>query len=286
MDRALRLMEIEAMWFWGTELLGYLRTRMPVAVFFPAAIFLNVAALAAGRSFEPAGFLWSTGLALLLLLQFRLWDDLVDVHRDRHAHPSRLLCRAESLTGFRLFLGVLFLVNGFWISRLEGILPLLVFCLYCVLLGLWYRLRPSRSAGHDYEYHVVLTKYPLFVYLLSCNFCAANLRLLLSLLLVYFCLGVYELLHDRRLRRLPSSRALVGIEMSVLVGVSLLMTLLFLGPFTPVLTILGTLWCFWAAAAAWFFIQYDTRTKTGPQTCTLFLLGFFQLLTFSLGGTS
>ena len=274
------------MWSWNIELLRYLRTRIPVAVFFPVALFLNVAALAVGRSSEPASFLWSTGLALLLVLQFRLWDDLVDVERDRHTHPSRLLCRAESLTGFHVLLGVFFVLNGFWISQLGGIIPLLVFWLYSLLLGLWYWLRPSRSPGRDYGYHVVLTKYPLFVYLLSGNSSSANLRLLLSLLLVYFCLGVYELLHDCRLRRLPSSRTLLGIEMSVLVGVSLLMTLVFLESLTPVITILGTLWCFWAAAMAWFFIQYHSRAETGPQTYTLFLLGFFQLLTFSLGGTS
>ena len=271
---------------WGIELIRYLRSRIPVAVFFPAALFLNVAALAAGRSFETASFLWSTGLAFLLILQFRLWDDLVDVQRDRQVHPSRVLCRAESLTGFHVLLGVLLVLNGFWISRLGGIIPLLVFWLYTLLLGLWYRLRPSRSPGRDYGYHVVLTKYPLFVYLLGGNASSPNLRLLLSLLLVYFCFGVYELLHDHRLRRLPSSRTLVGMEMSVLVGVSLLMTLVFLESMTPVIMILGALWCSWAAATAWFFFQYHSRAGTGPQTCAVFLLGFFQLLTFSLGGTS
>ena len=244
-----------------------------------------MAALAAGRSFEPASFLWSTGLAFLLILQFRLWDDLVDVQRDRHGHPSRLLCRAESLTGFDVLLGVLSVLNGFWISQLGGIIPLLVFWLYTLLLGLWYWLRPSRSPGRDYGYHVVLTKYPLFVYLLSGHSSAPIPRLLLSLLLVYFCFGVYELLHDRRLRRLPSSRTLLGIEMSVLVGVSLLMTLVLLES-VRVIAILGALWCSWAAAMAWFFIEYPSRVETGPQTYIVFLLGFFQLLTFSLGGTS
>jgi len=63
--------------------------RLPLARFVPLAVLIAWAA--GGSTVATARGLALIGLALSLIAQCRLWDDLVDRDRDRSAHPERLL---------------------------------------------------------------------------------------------------------------------------------------------------------------------------------------------------
>ncbi len=54
------------------------------------------------------------GLTVLLLAQFRLWDDLADLSRDRISDPGRVLCRTQHCRSFRRLLWVWAIVLCFW----------------------------------------------------------------------------------------------------------------------------------------------------------------------------
>jgi len=90
---------------------AYLAERFRPAVFAPAiARHAGLALWAAEAGPTAARLAGAAGLAALLLLQFRLWDDLEDRDRDRVAHPERVLVLAPPAP-FRRALAVLGLGN-------------------------------------------------------------------------------------------------------------------------------------------------------------------------------
>src|SRR5436305_11951869 len=90
---------------------SYLRERFRLTIFGPA-IALHVAGVMWANDTAPSArtMLQSAGLITLLMIQFRLWDDLEDRERDRIQHPERLLVHTQTAP-FRLVLAVLALLN-------------------------------------------------------------------------------------------------------------------------------------------------------------------------------
>jgi len=181
---------------WTSDLLAYLRTRLPPHVFVPLALFLCGAAVVgqAGRvPYERIVLAWA------LVAQFRLWDDLADRDGDRTEHPDRVLARATSLAPFHLLASALFLVNLGWLLPSPGPTLVLFLALNALFL-VWYaglrRACPFRLVGA----HVVLLKYPAFVYVLAAPAGPwPDARLAVTLALVYLTFCVHEGLHDPRL---------------------------------------------------------------------------------------
>ena len=69
-----------------------------------AAVGPGVAARAVRFNAETAA---AYVMALLLVLELRLWDDLCDLELDRQIHPDRVLCQSASV---RPFLGLFFIL--------------------------------------------------------------------------------------------------------------------------------------------------------------------------------
>ena len=151
-------------------------------------------------------------LSVLLLLQFRLWDDLADLRVDRVYQPQRVMSRAVSAEPFIGAASILAVVCGA-LTAWSDYRKLIVLAGLSVLLLFWYRVRPCEFG---LGYHVVLIKYPAFVYILSP---APSLR---ALLLVYFGACAYEVLHDAERRNLRTAQgALVIVALlAVLLGVT------------------------------------------------------------------
>ena len=154
-------------------------------------------------------------LMFLLMLTFRLLDDLKDRPYDRIHHPERLLSRIDDVRSFKLLLVLLIVITSLWIGlvNLSAHLSPLVgapligsgtpsgsiwkFVLYIallVLLGLWYRYRKALR-NSPLNATVILLKYPLFVWIVT-NHPTSPGRLTLGLLLVYVSLWIFEYLHD------------------------------------------------------------------------------------------
>src|SRR5437870_9734138 len=87
-------METEVLWNWSLEeLIRYRRSRVPLRLYLPLAVFLTIAAQLTGRQGTILTLLIDLALAGTMLFQFRLWDDLTDRERDRLEHPERVLVR-------------------------------------------------------------------------------------------------------------------------------------------------------------------------------------------------
>ncbi len=197
-----------------TEVLSWARERFSIWRFGPLALLLALAA-SAGVGLPPLERLGrDVLLALLLLLEFRLWDDVADLPRDRAAHPERVLCRAASLAPFRtagVGVGVAAALLLAWPR--PAVAGLVVLAALTAAFLLWYRGPGPARWGPAAGAHVVLLKYPAFVAILREPDRPLDAVLGLAAAAVYLALCVHELLDDRRLR---GARPLLAAEAAAL----------------------------------------------------------------------
>ncbi len=206
---------------------AYVRTRLPASRLGPLVIALLLASLAGEPVPGLATLLRRIGLAVSLVLQCRIWDDLVDRERDRQRHPDRVLVSAGRLESIHALLGAAVAASVALLAWGPHPAPrLLVWGLLALGLGLWYGAGRRRWPHPVVHYHVVLAKYPVFVYLLG-GATGRPLPRLSAALSVYFALCVYEVLHDPETTAAPGARralrmAVVGLlAASVLLAASL-----------------------------------------------------------------
>ena len=173
--------------------IAYLRERFPLHIYVPLA-----AVIASAGALPPSGgSLWPAFAgSLLLLLQFRLWDDLADRGRDAVEHPARVLVRHPDVTQAIGLCGALAVLNiclAVW--RDASGVAVAVLAALDVTFGAWYLARGARSAAGE---HLVLAKYPAMVAIVAGDrVLAAPLPVLAVAALLYVGVWVYEACHDR-----------------------------------------------------------------------------------------
>ena len=189
---------------------AYLRERFHLRLFGPLAVAIAVGASGAMRDW--ATLVVDSGFALLLLAQFRLWDDLADRARDGVEHPDRVLVRAREVTPAIAFCGALAVLNiciavwrsGMSVALLGGL---------NLGAGAWYLSAGTKDPAHvrslagskdpayvrDHPAYVpvLLTKYPVFVFVVAGGRLAdAPLPILASAAALYVVVCAYEAWHD------------------------------------------------------------------------------------------
>ncbi len=170
-------------------------TRLPLPRYLPLAALLTWAASlgnAANMVQAAPDFL----LALTLITQFRLWDDLVDRGRDRAQHPQRILAGTVDCTPFSVAVWLLGMGNALALLWLHGVHAGLGFLLLNSVAAFWYRWHRERELAHALVLHL---KYPLFVLLIAAPVTRYD-TLSLAAGIVYAALLAFELLDEPRLR--------------------------------------------------------------------------------------
>ena len=174
-------------------LAAYLAERLSARLFVPLALALALAASAGDVSLGVLAV--DAGFALMLLAQFRSWDDLADRGRDAVSHPDRVIVQAASVAPIVGFSGALAILNICVAIERDGsgiavsVLTMLIFT-----LGTWYALRAGRTAAGD---HLLLSKYPAIVVVIAGErVLSAPVFILGSALALYFAVFAYEVWHD------------------------------------------------------------------------------------------
>jgi len=277
-------MEIRGLFKSSIKLLSqYQQERLPVRHWGWVVIFILLAAYCAG----PVPRFPDIGLKIILVVglvfQFRLWDDLSDLSEDRVNHPERILCRAESLRPYQLYLALLFSLNFIGtLLIMEVVCPLLVFLSLNVGFFVWYRFRNFYSMAPLVRSHMVLIKYPVFLILVNFGGFAENkFSFLVLMVLVLICFSIFEILHDSEFRIEKEMKRILFVELSLLS-----LTLLFLGgQIFPVEKLLS--WIIWAMAFL-NVILFAVNLKKGIMKPVImgygnFLVSSVALFAFSLG---
>ena len=173
----------------------YLRERFPLPIFGPAA--LGIAAAAGWTSPAAptaAAFIYAIVMSALLLLQFRLWDDLEDRAGDSATHPERVLVRTPAAPYRRVLMGLAIAnvatcgIAG-WPAAVEIALVDLAF------YAAYHRTR-RRVSDRIWRYSILLLKYPAFVVVVSTTLGPTQPgRLAAAALVAYLTACGYEALH-------------------------------------------------------------------------------------------
>lgn len=189
--------------------LAYFRERLRWRVFGSVVLLLSFAACWVSSALDPWTCIRAVGVMALLVVQFRLWDDLADRARDRVTHPGRVLGRVDARPFQRLAfaLAAAGLVAAGWSG---GLTPLLMLAglnaAFAVLYGL---VRPHLN-DTVWRFPVLLAKYPAFVVIVAASLGAPSLgRTIVAALLTYGAAHAYEALHSGRgsAPRLPAGAA-------------------------------------------------------------------------------
>lgn len=180
----------------------YLRERARPRLFVPLAVCIAlVGAFITPSSDVSVSALVLTALeAFLLVMAFRVWDDLEDRDRDRVLHPGRTMPSDRRTVPF-VALSLAFTVAALIpITGGANVRARLVsLCAAAALLMIWYRLRPTSGGGS----YVVLLKYPLIAYATAPGLMPSpgslGPRGFSALAALYVAIGVYDAVDDRSL---------------------------------------------------------------------------------------
>jgi hypothetical protein len=176
----------------GLNVIAYFVERFSPAIFVPAAVGIAAAARLASSDGD-ASWLVDSGLALLLIAQFRLWDDLADREVDRLTHPERVLVRADRIGPYVtvcVALAIVNLVAGAWRG---GGLGLAVLGALDASFVAWYGGRSSQRTVIGALW--MLAKYSVFVIVMTARSSIFS-HLLLAASAIYVAACAYEVWHD------------------------------------------------------------------------------------------
>ena len=204
---------------WVDGSILYARERYPFRVFVPIAVGLALAGLtdewlqSTQGSHGSLEFLVSVVVTVTMMFQFRLWDDLADQPYDRIHHPTRVLSKTSTLAPFALNVALAGMVSVILLVLAEA--NYLGFVLLNLAATVWYIAIPIDWRRSIAGRHVLLLKYPVFVFLLV-PVENRKATLILSMAAVYLCSAIYELFHDGDIRSRPAAQALMFTEVCLL----------------------------------------------------------------------
>lgn len=266
----------------------YIQTRFPVSRYVPLSFFLAAAGLAPVTPVPHVRWIFGPFLALSLVLQLRLWDDIADRDHDRKMHPDRVLCQAEDLRPFVVAAFGLFVLNGFLILVYHsGIAKLLAYLTLCACLQAWYCLRSSVARDSVVNTLYVLLKYPVVAWLVSVSTADRHLTLLLLCLFsVYLISIIFELLDDLSIRQKPGAMFSLSASFCALVCTWILI-MLWSRPFSSQLA-----WVLWVIVLiATLMLGYSAYSKLKHGEDTLggrrfFMIGLLAYIATSVENTA
>ena len=266
-------------------LLRYQKTRIPWVIFAPLAFFLCVASATGRWPFDAAAWCLNWVIALCLVVQFRLWDDLVDVESDRLIHPGRVLCHTKSHQVFWGILGLLLMLNSVMIASFKSSYSLGVFLILNVSYLTWYSNLRKVISNMVVSHSIVLAKYPVFVFLLSGSHSDARAGLPLSygMVVTFLCFFAYELQHDQRLRAKRHATSLLACVFFALWFVAILMLIELRSHASNLAFFQAGLLAVGSIVLAYLLQLYRVRAAPGLWCFGVFFVAFAWLLNFALG---
>ena len=174
-------------------IVDYFRERLRLRLFVPLALL--IAAAASRPPVSWTSFAIDAGFALLLLAQFRLWDDLADRVRDRVEHPGRALTREGDATQVVAFCGALAVLNICLAVWRDGSgIAVGVLSALDAALGVWYLARTRRSIAGE---QLLLAKYPAMIAIVAGGrLLEAPVSIAGAAAALYLAVCAYEAWHD------------------------------------------------------------------------------------------
>lgn len=201
---------------WIGELIQYTRSRLVRFRMLALVALLLTATWIASAPDSLGTAVRDLVLAAFLLIPFRLWDDLADIDRDRTRDPTRVLTRSTRTGRYRILAGSFAAIHVVLVAWTRSGLALICLLGIHLVLLVWYAV-PRRREWEIVNYHVVLLKYPAFVFVLAHRSDSAQQAgILVAGIVAYLILCIHEVWHDTRLRREDLPRRIAGAQIVIL----------------------------------------------------------------------
>jgi hypothetical protein len=199
------------------DLITYVNSRLAIARIALLWLVLSVGAVLLSPALSFTSAIFSIVLMAILIVQFRLWDDLVDRHVDAATHPQRILVNTPHVQQLTYLCGGLCVPAALALSYFDNT-HWLVYGVLLVAMAIFYAT--VFALPRLVRAHLVLLKYPIFIWLCAWN--ANPMQWLRYGMAVYFALCLYEIVSDAALRRGKIWRWLVAIEGTACVALLIL----------------------------------------------------------------
>jgi hypothetical protein len=173
---------------------AYVRERFPLAVFGPVCLLLQAAAFWSVADGTARSLTVTLLVGIILVVQFRLWDDLEDRVHDAATHPTRVLVNAPAEPFRILLLALTATAIALSVDRRTALVATVALNVagWCA-----YRLGRCRLSANAWRFGLLPLKYPGFVAVLALSLGdVIPVRLALAAATTYVCASGYELLHD------------------------------------------------------------------------------------------
>ena len=189
------------------DLAAYVSSRLAIARIALLWLALSACAVLMSPALSSTAVIFTLTLMAILILQFRLWDDIVDRHVDAIIHPQRSLVNTFHVQRF------IYLCAGLCVPAVIALSYLdethwLGYGVLLVAMAIFYA--STSALPRLIRAHLVLLKYPIFIWLCASN--ANPTQWLRYGMVVYFALCVYEIASDAALRTGKIWRWLIVIE--------------------------------------------------------------------------
>ncbi len=175
-----------------TELLAWVGTRIlrwRIALLW---LLVLAASFAAGTLDVMS---WTLPVTAVLIVQFRLWDDLEDLPHDRVHAPQRVLVQCTLLRPFRLAFAASVGAVAVGFALLQGWPRVTAYLLLLAAMATLYRTTSGIGAWRTLRTQLVLLKYAGFVLLLADDPLAP--RALAAALALHAALAVHDWIDQR-----------------------------------------------------------------------------------------
>ena len=228
---------------------------MSLSRFGVVAVFLALASFV-GDSFELTELGARSLVAWVMMVPFRLRDDLASLVYDRVHYPNRVLVRARSQKVFWAALTVFFLlvtgVLGAWRQAGHAVAWIGLFGAF----ELGYRLQSPSLVERPWTHLWVLSKYPVLVWLLHPG--DLSMDLVVTGAVVYLTFAVFEILDTRALARVPGSALVLWGECTLAGGLGAILLVRQLGADSAFGLVL-------AAVVPWWGLALTATRLVNPQ---------------------
>jgi hypothetical protein len=196
----------------ANELARYAANRLITMRVAALVVLVIAVSLAISNHRSPASIGMTALLAGLLIVQFRLWDDLADLDFDRVHHPDRILVASHHVQPYFILVASLAVLNAVIIALLRSPAQLSAYVLLLAGTAILYRRRAWPGAWRLARTQLVLIKYPVFLYLCAQEGAAGNVAG--GGIATYLLLSLIDLASDSSLRMLPARRWLLVFEIA------------------------------------------------------------------------
>lgn len=197
------------------ELAIYCRSRLVVWRIATLTFIVTAFSVAISRDLSLVSIILTFLLIVLLIAQFRLRDDLHDIPHDSLYAPDRVLVTSWFIPNYYFVLALFFIVIGAFLVMFRSTQQFAIYLIACAFMEFIYRFSNWKGAWRLLRNHIVILKYPAFLFICSPLFDIERFINMSGIL--YLILSIEDLATDKSIQKIKLTKIILFIEIIALI---------------------------------------------------------------------